>query len=350
MSISFNIFQLFILFGAINGFTCGILVFIKKQIKWVHVFLAIFVLLFALASVKIVLQEKIPYFNHQLPFPLLYQFAFGPLLYLYLKAALKGNYRFSARHLWHFLPVLVFDVVPAIYFFRLPLQQYVTQVQKLSFLSDILASISFSIYAVISLKLIRRFKTGAGVKPPSMVTWAKMVTVTTCLIAAAWQLYIGWVIFFKGRLVYGLLPYYPIYLVIGFCVYTIGIAGYRLPEIGLLQWPETAKRTVFTKAELATKVKVLQDAMQLKQLHRDENMSLQKLAKHLVMPVNELSYIINTGFGMHFRDFLNKMRVEDFKRQLAKPGNNSYTLLSLAYDAGFNSKASFYRGIQKIRR
>jgi hypothetical protein len=89
----------------------------QKRKEGVNIFLGLFVLAFVMGSVKIVLQEKIPYFNRDLPFPLLYQFTFGPLLYLCLKSVLTVSYRFTVRQLWHFLPSLLFDVLPALFLF-----------------------------------------------------------------------------------------------------------------------------------------------------------------------------------------------------------------------------------------
>jgi len=43
-----------------------------------------------------------------------------------------------------------------------------------------------------------------------------------------------------------------------------------------------------------------------------------------------------------FYDFINGKRIEEFKRIVALPENQKYTLLALAYDCGFNSKTAFY--------
>ncbi|MCK4735219.1 MAG: AraC family transcriptional regulator, partial [Methanophagales archaeon] len=42
---------------------------------------------------------------------------------------------------------------------------------------------------------------------------------------------------------------------------------------------------------------------------------------------------------MNFHDFINKYRVEEFKK-LAKESPH-YSILALAFEAGFNSKSSF---------
>ena len=48
-----------------------------------------------------------------------------------------------------------------------------------------------------------------------------------------------------------------------------------------------------------------------------------------------------------FSDYINAYRVSEVKELVNKPENKSYTLLSIAYDAGFNSKSSFNRAVKK---
>jgi len=348
---SFNIFQLLILTGALNGFVWSVLIFIKKEKKGVNIFLGLFVLVFAMASTKIVLQEKIPYFNRDLPFPLLYQFTFGPLLYLYLKGALTASYRFTARELWHFLPSLLFDVLPALLLFSFKPTDYTAPVEKLSVLSDLLALIFFTVYWCLSLLLIRRYKKQAGgTKNKKTVSWTNKVVLASFLVIVSWLIYIIWIIVFKSRLIGSIMPYYPVYLILSCCIYGIGIAGYYRPEIGLLKIQETTRRELVPTNELSKKKLFIQNAIKEHTWFRDEKLTLQKLAGHLDMTVNELSYLINAGFGMNFNDFINELRIEDFKDRLTAPLHRQYTLLGLAYQAGFSSKASFYRAFKKATR
>ncbi|MDZ7608951.1 MAG: helix-turn-helix domain-containing protein [Cyclobacteriaceae bacterium] len=43
----------------------------------------------------------------------------------------------------------------------------------------------------------------------------------------------------------------------------------------------------------------------------------------------------------NFYDFINKYRVDEFIGKLNNPANEFYTLLALAHESGFNSKATF---------
>ena len=75
--------------------------------------------------------------------------------------------------------------------------------------------------------------------------------------------------------------------------------------------------------------------------HRESDLSLAILAKQLNMSRNNLSEIINNGFGCNFYDFVNRYRVDDVKAMMIDPKNKDFTLLAIAFDAGFPSKSTF---------
>jgi AraC-like DNA-binding protein len=82
-------------------------------------------------------------------------------------------------------------------------------------------------------------------------------------------------------------------------------------------------------------------------LFLDPELTLSDLASHLDIHTNYLSQIINEQEGVTFYEYINNLRIEEFKRLVQKPENQKYTLLALAYDAGFNSKTSFNRNFKK---
>ena len=75
--------------------------------------------------------------------------------------------------------------------------------------------------------------------------------------------------------------------------------------------------------------------------YRDESLTLKQLAEALDIHANHLSQVINKKEGCNFRDFINSFRVEEVKKELLKPGSKDKNILSIAYDAGFNSKSAF---------
>ncbi|MDN5215480.1 helix-turn-helix domain-containing protein [Fulvivirgaceae bacterium BMA12] len=82
-------------------------------------------------------------------------------------------------------------------------------------------------------------------------------------------------------------------------------------------------------------------------LYRNGDLSIGDLASQLDVHPNYLSQVINEREGRNFYDFVNHYRVEEFKRLIADPKNHHLTLLSMAFDCGFNSKSAFNRYFKK---
>lgn len=83
-------------------------------------------------------------------------------------------------------------------------------------------------------------------------------------------------------------------------------------------------------------------------IYTKSDLSLSDLASKLDIHSNYLSQIINKKESKTFYDYINAYRVEEFKRLIAIPDNQQFTLMAIAYDCGFNSKSSFNRYFKKI--
>nr|WP_319570368.1 helix-turn-helix domain-containing protein [uncultured Draconibacterium sp.] len=87
----------------------------------------------------------------------------------------------------------------------------------------------------------------------------------------------------------------------------------------------------------------LQQFMLEKKPFLNPTLTLNQLAQDLDVPPYYLSQILNSELNYNFFDFVNNFRVEEFKKNLELKSNYNYTLLAIALDSGFNSKASFNR-------
>lgn len=80
----------------------------------------------------------------------------------------------------------------------------------------------------------------------------------------------------------------------------------------------------------------------------DNNLTLFKLAEQLDISENKLSQVINTQSRCNFFEFINKYRVDLVVEKMKSHEHENITLLGLALDSGFNSKASFNRAFKKV--
>lgn len=77
-------------------------------------------------------------------------------------------------------------------------------------------------------------------------------------------------------------------------------------------------------------------------------LTLGELAEQLNVHPNHLSQVINSVAQKNFYDYINSRRVEEFIHLVRQPDNRNFTLLSIAFECGFNSKSSFNRNFRKI--
>jgi AraC-like DNA-binding protein len=85
----------------------------------------------------------------------------------------------------------------------------------------------------------------------------------------------------------------------------------------------------------------LPEFMRKKRPYLDPELSLGDLAEAMDSSRNALSLAFNVGLERTFYDFINEYRVKEVIRLMADPERKSHKILSLALDAGFNSKTSF---------
>jgi AraC-like DNA-binding protein len=94
------------------------------------------------------------------------------------------------------------------------------------------------------------------------------------------------------------------------------------------------------------KSKIL-ELVEQEKAYEDAELSLVQMARKLKTNPSLLSKAINQGFGKNFNDFINHYRIEAVKEKLQSGEQKTQTLLGIAYDCGFNSKATFNRAFKK---
>ena len=119
------------------------------------------------------------------------------------------------------------------------------------------------------------------------------------------------------------------------------------PELKELT-PQNGDSKALRDADLALWKRKVLAYFEKEKSYLNPELTLSELAIKLNTNTSVLSAVINTGFGKNFNDFVNEYRVEEFKRKAAAPDSKHLTLLAIAFDCGFNSKATFNRAFKKI--
>jgi AraC-like DNA-binding protein len=80
-----------------------------------------------------------------------------------------------------------------------------------------------------------------------------------------------------------------------------------------------------------------------KKLYLEPKLQLSDVADALNISTHNLSQTINVTTGKPFYDFVNSYRVRHLQKLLEDPSQQKFTILSMGFESGFNSKASLNR-------
>jgi AraC-like DNA-binding protein len=280
--------------------------------------------------------------------PLSYTLAFGPLLYLYTAMLVSSR----PALVWpHFVPVAVqFLAYAAVFPFPLPTKDWWNTVAHRQIIDpafDIATLASIAAYSVAAYLRYRAYRVwldenrtdGAEFEP----NWIRNFLAALALIAVIWA---GFVIAKRLDPSRDYFDQFPLYAGFSVLVLYLGIAGWRhsetrFPQVTVPAPPEPAAPsrdwTAQGNAWLAR--------IDAEQLWRDPALTLAGLARTLGTNTTYLSRGLGAAAGENLNAIINRRRVAAMQQLLAGPAEQR-DLLTLAFEVGFNSKASFNRAFQ----
>lgn len=117
-------------------------------------------------------------------------------------------------------------------------------------------------------------------------------------------------------------------------------------EIHITSLPEY-KNSPLKKTDVATLKNSIDTFFNTTDDYLQPTFSLTELSKKLQIPKHHLSEIISLEMGTTFYDIVNAKRIQYVIRRMHEQSDTHITLEALGYDAGYNSKSSFYHHFKK---
>lgn len=108
------------------------------------------------------------------------------------------------------------------------------------------------------------------------------------------------------------------------------------------------KPKLLTEQELSRFKEQLIVLMDQQKPYLDSELNLIKLAELMNLSTHQLSFLINTGMGSNFFNFINSYRVNKAKELLVCPEHAHLNMLVIGFQSGFNSKTSFNTTFKKF--
>jgi len=272
-------------------------------------------------------------------------FVIGPSLYFYLKDTFKEAYSKKEITRHYIVPALSFlFIIPDI------LTHFGFE---LSFSSDLLAigtaPILMTAHLIYYALLIRKMTNNEWQIDSNIKIWTKIVNAGMLTYMVAFVSYFVLVrcSFFSPEWDY------TISLVMALGILGIGYMGLvqkrvfqSEPISNFLPVKKYKTSSLTENASLSIK-KGMERLLQEEQVFKENELRLADLAAYLDVSYHQLSQVINEHYGVNFFELINRYRVEHVKKLLADPGYSHYTILQIAFEAGFNNKASFNRYFKK---
>jgi len=297
----------------------------------------------------------------------------GPFIYFYFRSLTNHQFYFKRLDFWHFLPGLfaffvhlvafVGDLVIIHWWLGEPLPSHfgtqgslsVFRQSTMDSIFQIVGLISTIFYIILTIREFNQYRKyvydNFAATEAIEFGWLKIV-----LWAFIIGMGINWL--FDFLQLFMSLDYaqnWNSFFVMAIMIYFISVPGYtashQLPALEFT--PKETKKTTLLKTkedfpDLEKWKWKLEILLEEEKVYLNPNITLNSLAEQVKTNSSILSKVINTGFQMNFNDLINSYRVKDVKAKMQKGASAHYTLMSLAFDSGFNSKSTFNRAFKKF--
>ncbi len=340
----------------------SLLLFTRKSKEYEHWFLAFMFLLITVncafvfafsASEELYYVRIFSELNYAIP--LLY----GPLFLYYTKALTTKEFKLTSWDYVHYLPFFVFFLVilvPVFTTFKLP------DNNQLGYPLIKLITAPFYLIAVIILirSYHKRFLEQYSYEQEVNLIWLNWIitgAIILWVIATASYLYN----LFNDEAKILLYDYYTLSFL---AVFLFGLAFVAFKKTDLFTSRKNSDAQLLAKLEpessaqqeevtpphneLEIDLKKLETVMIEQEPYLDPLLSLNKLAAISGIPSYRLTKVLKQALQSNFYDYVNRFRVENVKKLLGEGQAESFSILGIASESGFNSKASFNRIFKKL--
>jgi AraC-like DNA-binding protein len=108
------------------------------------------------------------------------------------------------------------------------------------------------------------------------------------------------------------------------------------------------KETLLNEELVSLHAKKIEEHLLVHQSFRKQGITITQLAVELSMPMHHLSYVLNFHYKQRFTDFISQYRVDYVRRLLKEEEWRKLKLETLATEAGFSSRSTFFSTFKKV--
>ena len=272
----------------------------------------------------------------------------GPLLHFYIRSVSLKSFKFQWPDILHLIPfTIIFLLLLAVYSdtFRMIFSNYIYSLHYLITTIILIQPLVYIIYSFrYSSVLIKNSKECNSPKENINPYWIRNIVFAISLI---WILDLMYSFEAYTKINTNANTIEPIFY--SFFIFYMLFLELRYKRITFItNFTSRLKSSILPIQEILRYKSILLDYIKEKEVYKDHDITLGRLAKELSMTPHLLSQIINEQFSCNFNDFINSYRIEEAKLMLADKGKNNFTIASIAYDCGFNTLSAFNTAFKKF--
>jgi AraC-like DNA-binding protein len=298
-------------------------------------------------------------------FPFNIAYSLGVCVYFYVLSLTNSERKFTFQDLLLFVPALIYVVFRLILFAQnLEFKDWFDDNYYVPFFSPLIVVSEFLwnlIFLLLALKHYRKYRAWLD-ENFSDTERIKFNWLRNFLYVFTFVFILGSIFDFTNNFVSNLsyIQYFYFQIVLALATYYLAIAGYlRSAEIepnfepaneiiSKVSSENSVAKPLIANDELERLKMNLQNLMTNEKPYLEPQLTLADLSQRVGLNTTFLSYVINQGFGKNFNDFINDYRVAAVKEKLESGAAKNLNLLGIAFECGFNSKATFNRTFKKI--
>lgn len=362
MAVHFNLFNIIVLLGALQGFILGlVLLFPGKDKRQSKYFLAAFMLMLVYDTFGTFCWSSglsvswLAFYDAVYPYAII--FTAGPSLYLYIKTVVNGDKISSNKIFKAYLPAIIdFGFRTGLLLYALLYSKGIVGGIKPGNIDAVYQPVArvlmvavFWIYLIMAISILRKRKlqnateSGLAINEQGLIIkWTTALLTVLALISAIWAATIFGSLLFNIQAI----GYFsPIEIILVVFTYWVGLKGYRYSSIVYMSEQKAAKTYADTLSakEVEDCAALLKKAMETDKLYLDPVLTVNKLADALKVSPRTISAVLNRKLKKGFSEFVNEYRINEVKQKMVLPENRHITIAGIAFDSGFNSVATFQR-------
>ena len=343
-----TIFVFYLALGIQSLIVALILLFYKSKKQKVNKYLGFFFIFLSIELFSYTLMQDVdPYIASYNPF----RFNFLNMVFIYLYAIKTSGIEIRNKY-WYYIPGILEFCILSLFFIKVnETPDLVYSYNSIMFLYSYIISCSiFIVYMCIKTLLVIRSHTTFLPFFYTDTKYKSLLWLTIfCIVFIAYHIIAVLSVIVLPDTTYITTASDSLSLLLLY-YFTIGsLMQINIVNITSKSKVESSKRKQEENKEIYKRVsKAIEQCMLGEKAFLDPDMTLKAFAKKVGEPSRLISKTINEMEYKNFNMYLNHYRVEEFKMLIESGKYQKYSNTALAKEAGFNSRASFYKNFKDI--